>query len=117
MAVLRASSIQYRLVVVVVCLPVLSTREISLVAACAPGTSRLISVLLPTPEAEHKAALALQQIHEGFFLLRVIAGQVQRDDRVARAAIRVQDAAVSLQSLPGHGKGSSRSYLLSAMMG
>ena len=49
-AVVRAASIQYQVVVVVVCLPVLSTREISLVAACAPGTSRLISVLLPTPE-------------------------------------------------------------------
>ena len=50
MAVVRSPSTQYQLVVVVVCLPVFSTREISLVATWAPGTSKLISVLLPTPE-------------------------------------------------------------------
>ncbi len=46
----RAPSIQYQVVVVVVWRPELSACEISPVSACAPGTSRLISVLLPEPE-------------------------------------------------------------------
>ena len=38
------------MVLVVVCLPELSAREISAVCASAPGLSQLMSVLLPAPE-------------------------------------------------------------------
>ena len=47
---LRSLSTQYQVVLVVVCLPELSACEISPVSTVAPGTSRLISVLLPEPE-------------------------------------------------------------------
>ena len=49
-AVVRAASIQYQWVLVVVCLPEFSACEISPVSTEAPGTSRLISVLLPEPD-------------------------------------------------------------------
>ena len=50
-AVVRLSgSTQYQVVLVVVCLPELSAREISPVSAPACGTSRFTSVLLPTPD-------------------------------------------------------------------
>ncbi len=46
----RAASIQYSVVVVVVCRPELSACEISPVCALACGTSRFTRVLLPEPE-------------------------------------------------------------------
>ena len=49
-AVPAARSTQYQVVLVVVCLPEFRACEISPVSAEAPGTSRLISVLLPAPE-------------------------------------------------------------------
>ena len=49
-AVVCCGSTQYSVVLVVVCLPELSALEISPVTTSAPGTSRLINVLLPAPE-------------------------------------------------------------------
>src|SRR5260370_2782459 len=62
-AVVRSSSIQYQLVVVVVCLPEFSACEISLVAARAPGTSRLIKVLLPEPDGRSEEHTSELQSH------------------------------------------------------
>ena len=45
-----AASIQYSVVLVVVCLPELSAVDISCVSTCAWGTQRLMSVLFPAPE-------------------------------------------------------------------
>ena len=47
---LRLASAQYQVVLVVVCLPELRARDTSPVWAPASGTSRLIKVLLPTPD-------------------------------------------------------------------
>jgi hypothetical protein len=48
--VLRPASIQYSVVLVVVCLPEFSACEISAVSTCACGTKRLVRLLLPAPE-------------------------------------------------------------------
>jgi hypothetical protein len=51
-------------VLVVVCLPEFSACEISPVSARAPGTSRLISVLLPAPEGPAPAWSCPQQLQQ-----------------------------------------------------
>ena len=49
-AAVRAASIQYKVVLVVVCLPEFRAREISAVSTLAVGTSKLVKLLLPEPD-------------------------------------------------------------------
>src|SRR6218665_809261 len=56
-ALVRASSIQYQWVLVVVCRPEFSAWDSAPVSTAAPGTSRLISVLLPHPDAPTNGVL------------------------------------------------------------
>ena len=71
-AVVRSASTQYQWVLVVVCLPEFRACEISPVSTVAPGTSRLMRVLLPEPEGPSTSVTFAAQVLQKHFPIHLV---------------------------------------------